>query len=408
MNMKKIGVAILLVAMILVLGSSKAYAVGSNKQVKQTDLSKFKVSGVTPKYYTGKNITINLSVTDANNKKLVKDTDYTVTYANNKNEGIATATIKGKGNYKGTITKKFRIIQNANIDTKKEYYITSQLINGRAIDCGKDNGANIVTSTLNCFDPQKFKFIKNSDGTYYIQNPKTKDYIEVAGGKTGTAQIGLHLSSKQNSYAQKFFIGKNSNGTITFYTNNGLAFEMSSEKNNMSLWINNANSKDTQQFKLRKTDDYMAVNFDTSFDICVVLQNNQKKALDVYGGKTANGTNVDLYDLNKSDAQIFRFTRNSDGTFTIINKKSKKALDVYGNNTNNGANVDIYTSNKSTAQKWYIIRNKDYSLTFLGAESGRVLDAKGGSTKNLTNIQLWNWNGRDSQKWNFVVLGLDK
>ncbi|MBQ6843372.1 MAG: leucine-rich repeat protein, partial [Agathobacter sp.] len=42
-------------------------------------------------------------------KTLVKDTDYTVTYKNNKNIGKATVTIKGKGNYTGTLTKTFTI-----------------------------------------------------------------------------------------------------------------------------------------------------------------------------------------------------------------------------------------------------------------------------------------------------------
>ncbi|MBQ6843434.1 MAG: leucine-rich repeat protein [Agathobacter sp.] len=43
------------------------------------------------------------------NKKLVKDKDYTVSYKNNKNIGSATVIIKGKGSYTGTITKTFTI-----------------------------------------------------------------------------------------------------------------------------------------------------------------------------------------------------------------------------------------------------------------------------------------------------------
>ena len=41
--------------------------------------------------------------------KLVKGTDYTVAYKNNKAIGKATVTIKGKGNYKGSVRKTFRI-----------------------------------------------------------------------------------------------------------------------------------------------------------------------------------------------------------------------------------------------------------------------------------------------------------
>ena len=40
---------------------------------------------------------------------LVNGTDYTVTYANNVKVGTATVTVKGKGNYTGTITLTFMI-----------------------------------------------------------------------------------------------------------------------------------------------------------------------------------------------------------------------------------------------------------------------------------------------------------
>ncbi|MFT3952468.1 MAG: hypothetical protein QM689_11100 [Oscillospiraceae bacterium] len=42
-------------------------------------------------------------------KTLVKNTDYTVSYKNNTKVGKATVTIKGKGNFTGTITKFFKI-----------------------------------------------------------------------------------------------------------------------------------------------------------------------------------------------------------------------------------------------------------------------------------------------------------
>lgn len=42
-------------------------------------------------------------------KVLVSGTDFTVSYSNNTNAGTAKATIKGKGNYSGTITKEFTI-----------------------------------------------------------------------------------------------------------------------------------------------------------------------------------------------------------------------------------------------------------------------------------------------------------
>ena len=69
-----------------------------------------KVSGVSASYkYTGKNLTPTVTVKDGKTT-LKKGTDYTVTYKNNKAIGTATITIKGKGNYTGTITKTFKIV----------------------------------------------------------------------------------------------------------------------------------------------------------------------------------------------------------------------------------------------------------------------------------------------------------
>ncbi len=42
---------------------------------------------------------------------LKKNTDYTVTYENNTEIGTATVTITGKGNYTGTLTKTFKIVE---------------------------------------------------------------------------------------------------------------------------------------------------------------------------------------------------------------------------------------------------------------------------------------------------------
>lgn len=371
------------------------------KVLNKIDISNCKISGVTTKYYNGNNITLNLTVSNGD-IKLVEGTDYAVNYSNNKEEGIATVKIVGKGSYKGTVTRRFRIIKNANIDTNKEYYITSAFVNARAIEGKNTQGAKAVTTTLNCGALQKFKFIKNSDGTYYIQNVKSKQYLKVYAGKTGTAKTPICLYAKENNYSQKWFIGKNSNSTWTLYTNNGLAMQIGGEKNNTALMINTVNSNQTQQFRLKSTSDISAATIDTSNYYYIVSAFNNKKAIDVYGGQTANLTNVDIYDLNKTNAQKFKFVKNSDGTYTIINKGSNKALDVYGNKTSDKTNVEIYTSNNSTAQKWYIIKNKDNTITFLGVESGRAIDLNGGNTTNLTNIQIYNWNQKNSQKWNLI------
>ena len=66
------------------------------------------VSGIKDKTYTGKKIKQLLTLKDVN-VELRNGIDYEVIYSANKNVGVATITITGKGNYAGKITKTFKI-----------------------------------------------------------------------------------------------------------------------------------------------------------------------------------------------------------------------------------------------------------------------------------------------------------
>lgn len=77
--------------------------------IKPASVSNAVITGVKDKVYTGKALTQAITV-KVGSKKLEAGTDYTESYKNNKNVGTATLTIKGKGNYTGTATAKFKII----------------------------------------------------------------------------------------------------------------------------------------------------------------------------------------------------------------------------------------------------------------------------------------------------------
>lgn len=84
-------------------------------EIVQADISTAEISGVDASYdFTGSAITPEPAVT-FNGVTLVKDTDYTVSYADNVNTGTATVTVTGTGNYTGVITKNF-VIGEADMD----------------------------------------------------------------------------------------------------------------------------------------------------------------------------------------------------------------------------------------------------------------------------------------------------
>ncbi|MBQ6381897.1 MAG: DUF4430 domain-containing protein [Clostridia bacterium] len=75
----------------------------------KTDIASATVSGITAKYYNAK-AQVQKLVLSCNGKTLTQNTDYTVTYQNNVKVGTATLTIKGCGQYEGSLTRTFSIV----------------------------------------------------------------------------------------------------------------------------------------------------------------------------------------------------------------------------------------------------------------------------------------------------------
>ena len=70
----------------------------------------------------------------------------------------------------------------------------------------------------------------------------------------------------------------------------------------------------------------------------------------------AENTNITIHENTNSDAQLFRFIENSDGTYTIVTKitEDKGVLEVKDSSTENGANVQGQTNNGQDCQKWIL------------------------------------------------------
>ena len=104
-NNKKVGKATVTI-------TGKGNLTGTAKttfKIAAVSITKAKISKIANKKYTGKNIKPK-PVVKFNGKKLKKGTDYKVSYKNNKKVGKATVIIKGKGNFKGTAKKTFKIV----------------------------------------------------------------------------------------------------------------------------------------------------------------------------------------------------------------------------------------------------------------------------------------------------------
>ena len=136
----------------------------------------------------------------------------------------------------------------------------------------------------------------------------------------------------------------------------------------------------------------------------VVLENSANdKVLDVAGASTANGTNVQVYGSNGTDAQRFYVDQVDplqDGMYTLhIGSNYKQVVDVAGGSNSDGANIQSWESNNSGAQKWNIFKNNDGSYRIINAANGKAMDVSEAKAYVGANVQQYTWNGSNAQKW---------
>lgn len=91
-------------------GLYRALSCVANFTIVTKNISAAFVAPLAEQSYTGSAVTPSLTVTDGSNI-LKENTDYTVSYSDNTAVGTATATVKGIGNYSGTLTVEFTISQ---------------------------------------------------------------------------------------------------------------------------------------------------------------------------------------------------------------------------------------------------------------------------------------------------------
>lgn len=107
-NIVHVFVAALLCVM-LILTNVTLPGTTTTAQAAGKNISSLSISGIATKEYTGSVVTQQPVIKDGT-KTLTKGADYTLSYKNNYEVGKATVTMKGKGNYTGSVSKSFHII----------------------------------------------------------------------------------------------------------------------------------------------------------------------------------------------------------------------------------------------------------------------------------------------------------
>ncbi len=97
------------------------------------------------------------------------------------------------------------------------------------------------------------------------------------------------------------------------------------------------------------------------------------------------------------------------GTHTMTPQHAtSKRVDLAGAVTTNGTKVDIWTANGTNAQNWVfsntgVVPSGNYNIA-TGVGGAHCLDVAGAGTANGTKVQIWDCNGTNAQSWNLVPI----
>lgn len=347
---------------------------------------------------------------------LKEGTDYTLSYSNNVNVGTASVTIKGKGNYRGSVTKNFKIYK----DTFKAgtYMASSALKNNFVLDVAGGSmsaGAAIQLYSSNGTDAQRFKIQKTGDGYYTIQNSKSDLYLTLY---TTWADLKNGQQVTQRSYtggmSQKWCMEQNNDGTYTVVSamDSSMALDVASGNafNGAVVQAWESNGTAAQHWKLssaktmrQRLDALAASSKGTvaagTYEVRSAVRSSA--VFDAAGGGTSNGTAVQSYASNGTDAQRWTVEVGSDGYLTIKSAKSGLALDVPGADAYAGAKLQLYAANGSRAQKWVAVPDGKGVKLVSALDEGLVVDLPGASARNGNVLQLYSANGTSAQRWTF-------
>lgn len=280
----------------------------------------------------------------------------------------------------------------------------------------KNNGANVQLYLSNGTTAQSFKVTHDTNGYVTFTNVNSGRALDVSGGKVANYS-NIQQYNSNGTKSQKWIVKKSNSGyTIISALDSNYVLDLSGGKvvNSQNIQLYQSNGSTAQQWSFEKNItererlDEMATQNKSMMDDGVYYIKNRdvRFALDVSGGSAYSGANVQLYSLNKTDAQKWLVSHDSKGYVSFKNVNSGMYLTATG--SSNNANVNQQSQSNSYNQKWIVAFDSSQNIKLVsGLDSKLVIDVSGGKISNGSNIQLYTSNNSAAQKWVFEYISKD-
>lgn len=306
--------------------------------------------------------------------------------------------------------------QNKNTLADGVYEICSVKNSNYALDVNSastSNGANVQLYLRNGTQAQAFKVSHDSQGFVTFTNINSGKVIDLDGAITKNGR-NIHQYASNGTRAQKWIVQQSGSGysivsaidtSFALDIRNGFVYSGS----NIQLY--KSNNTAAQQWTFNKyvtererCDSYASQNKGRMPDGVYYIKNqNVGYALDVADGSLYGGANVQLYSLNRTNAQKWKITHDSTGYVFFQNVGSGMYLTASGS----GRTANVYQQRQTNDynQKWIVMFDNNQNLRIVSAlNSTMVLDVKDGKIRRCSNIQLYTSNNSNAQKWVFEYI----
>lgn len=280
----------------------------------------------------------------------------------------------------------------------------------------KNNGANVQLYLSNGSTAQSFTVSHDAQGYVTFTNVNSGKALDVSGGKVANYS-NIQQYNSNGTKSQKWIVKKSNSGyTIISALDSNYVLDLSGGRieNNRNIQLYQGNGSTAQQWTFEKNItererlDEMATQNKTIMDDGVYYIKNRdvKFALDVASASLNSGANVQLYSLNKTDAQKWLVSHDSKGYVSFKNVNSGMYLTATG--SSNNSNVNQQSQSNGYNQKWIIAFDSSQNIKLVsGLNSKLVIDVSGGKIQNGSNIQLYTSNNSAAQKWVFEYISKD-
>lgn len=308
---------------------------------------------------------------------------------------------------------------NRNVLADGTYRICNALNSNYVLDISGgsvNNNANVQLYSQNGSNAQAFKVTHDSNGYVTFTNVNSGKVIDVSSGKVANNR-NIQQYASNGSRAQKWIVKKSNAGyTIVSAMDSNYVLDLSGGRieNNRNIQLYQSNGSTAQQWTFEKNisererlDEMATQNKNMMDDGVYYIKNRDVKfALDVASASLNSGANVQLYSLNKTDAQKWLVSHDSKGYVSVKNVNSGMYLTATG--SSNNANVNQQSQSNGYNQKWIVAFDSSQNIKLVsGLDSKLVIDVSGGKISNGSNIQLYTSNNSAAQKWVFEYISKD-